>query len=271
MSRAYTIVVTGGRTGLGRTQVASNLAIALQQQDRSTVIVDLDIGLDNLRSALGITPSRTLAEALGGRASLDDLLTEGPGGIAVLRGGAELDQLPALSAAQAHNLLCVMVRMESLFDFIVLDAGVGSSLSALTFVRSAQEALILTSPDPDDMPAAYSALKMVGRRSPATAISLCVNFAASEDDAVAAQRLVGVARSFLYADLRMAGVLREDAAVALAERDERPVLLTYPTCMFAKDVVKLASYWTRQGAAEPALGLAERLAVELSPALSAVS
>lgn len=270
MTRAYTIVVTGGRTGLGRTQVAANLAIALQQQERSTVLVDLDIGQDNLRSALGISPPRSLAEALSGRARLEDLLAEGPGGIAILRGGAELEQVAALTSAQTRNLLGELVRLESRFDFIVMDAGIGSSLSALAFVRSAHEALTLTAPDADDMTAAYTVLKMVSRRSPGTAISLCVNFAASEDDAVAAQRLVSVARSFLHAELRVAGVIREDAAVRLAERAERPVLLTYPTCMFARDIVKLSSFWTRERAAEPALGLAERLAVELSPSLSAV-
>ena len=63
---------------MGKTQIAANLAIALAQAGKSTVVVDLDLGGSNLHSHLGL-PNRHagLGDYLRVRtADLKDLLVE---------------------------------------------------------------------------------------------------------------------------------------------------------------------------------------------------
>jgi flagellar biosynthesis protein FlhG len=66
------IAVTGGKGGTGKTSVAVNLATALAQMGRKTMLLDGDLGLANVDVLLGLTPRYTLEHVLKGERSLSD-------------------------------------------------------------------------------------------------------------------------------------------------------------------------------------------------------
>ncbi len=55
-----TIAVTGGKGGVGKTNVAANLAIAMAQLGKRVGILDADLGLANVDVMLHVNPRYTL-------------------------------------------------------------------------------------------------------------------------------------------------------------------------------------------------------------------
>ena len=82
-----TLAVTGGKGGVGKTNVSANLAVALAGMGKRTLLLDADLGLANIDVILGLNPTFTLADLVAGRCSLDDVIVEGPNGVLVVQIG----------------------------------------------------------------------------------------------------------------------------------------------------------------------------------------
>lgn len=60
------ISVTSGKGGVGKSNVVSNLAIALSMQGKKVLLIDADLGLGNLDVLLGLSPVYNLNHVLNG-------------------------------------------------------------------------------------------------------------------------------------------------------------------------------------------------------------
>lgn len=80
MHPVQVIAVTGGKGGVGKTNVSVNLSLALAELGRRVMLLDADLGLANVDVLLGLTPKHTLADVIEGRCELRDVLLQGPGG-----------------------------------------------------------------------------------------------------------------------------------------------------------------------------------------------
>ena len=58
------IAVTGGKGGVGKSNVSVNLAIALAEMGRRVVVLDADLGLANIDILLGISANKTIENVL---------------------------------------------------------------------------------------------------------------------------------------------------------------------------------------------------------------
>ena len=68
------VAVTGGKGGVGKTNVSVNLSAALGEMGRRTVLMDADLGLANVDVMLGLRPKKNIADVLEGSCSLSDVL-----------------------------------------------------------------------------------------------------------------------------------------------------------------------------------------------------
>ncbi len=57
--------VTGGKGGVGKTMIATNLALALRERNPKTILVDLYTQFGDIAAVLNLEPKRTLAELAG--------------------------------------------------------------------------------------------------------------------------------------------------------------------------------------------------------------
>ncbi len=70
MHPVQVIAVTGGKGGVGKTNVSVNLSLALADLGRRVMLLDADLGLANVDVLLGLTPKRTLADVINGECDL---------------------------------------------------------------------------------------------------------------------------------------------------------------------------------------------------------
>ena len=86
MPTARSLVFTSGKGGVGTSNLALNLAIALGEQGQRVALVDADFGLANLDLLCGLAPGCDLGDVLAGGRPLSDAIVPGPGEIRILPG-----------------------------------------------------------------------------------------------------------------------------------------------------------------------------------------
>ena len=65
-----TLALTSGKGGVGKSNIAVNLAITLALRGNKVCILDADTGLANINILLGVTPQYTLEHLLNGQKAL---------------------------------------------------------------------------------------------------------------------------------------------------------------------------------------------------------
>src|SRR5947207_8489775 len=80
------LLLTSGKGGVGTSNLALNLAIALGECGRRVVLVDADLGLANIDLLCGLAPATDLGDVLAGDCPLTDAVIHGPAGVRVLPG-----------------------------------------------------------------------------------------------------------------------------------------------------------------------------------------
>ena len=72
------LAVCSGKGGVGKTNVASNVAVALGSRGRNTCLLDADLSLANVDVLLGLQPRFNLSHVVNGEADLKSTILRGP-------------------------------------------------------------------------------------------------------------------------------------------------------------------------------------------------
>jgi flagellar biosynthesis protein FlhG len=158
--------VGGGKGGVGKSVVTSNLAVALAGRGQRCVVVDLDLGGANLHTVLGVpSPRRTLSHFVNGEvAQLSDVMcqTSIPN-VRLISGARALLAMANPKYSQKTKILRHIHQLD--VDHVLLDLGAGTSFNVLDFFLAAQRGIIVVEPEPTSIENAYEFLKAAFFRS----------------------------------------------------------------------------------------------------------
>jgi flagellar biosynthesis protein FlhG len=224
-----TLAILSGKGGVGKTNIAVNLAICLAARHSRVSLVDLDMGLANADLLMGLQPRYTLAQLVGGLRTLDEITIEGPAGVQFIPGASGLHQIANLSEFERQNLLVHLQKLEDNTDIIVFDCGAGISRNVIRFALAAHRTMVVTTPEPTAITDAYATIKTLQREQYRGTVGLLVNKVSSRSEAEATfRRVAGVARRFLNYPIAFLGYVLQDTAVVLAVQARCPVVVRYP-------------------------------------------
>ena len=88
IKRTRIVVVTSGKGGVGKTNLALNLAISLGELDKKVILLDADMGLANVDIILGMVPKYNLYHVIKQEKELKDIIMSGPKGVQIIPGGS---------------------------------------------------------------------------------------------------------------------------------------------------------------------------------------
>ncbi len=240
MSRV--IAVTSGKGGVGKTFFTINLAIALAAQGQRVFIIDTDLGTANIDVLLRLRPKYNLTHLLSGDKNLLDITLQGPGNIGVIPGGSGLQELTQMSDRQFAQVINSFNQLDGLADIILLDTGAGISRDVSNFLLASDEIILITTPEPHAITDAYAITKVMHNLHCQAKQMLVVNRAEHqiEADNIAA-RLSTVIQQYLKLEAEYLGYITDDRMISRSLKEQRPLMLSYPTSIPAKNINDIAN------------------------------
>jgi flagellar biosynthesis protein FlhG len=229
--RPRTIVVTSGKGGVGKTNIASNLGIILAGMRKSVMLVDADANLGNAEMVLGLSPRHRLSHVVRHEVDIDDALVGSYNGLKVLAGDSGKYDFPTLTAATQRQLLDTIYDAETPKEIVLIDTSAGLSDEILFFSVNSDEVIIITTPEPTAVMDAYAMVKLIQHTAQGRMplLRLIVNMAKSPREAEATFRnLESVIQHFLHEKIEFLGFLLHDAAVGKSVCAQTPVVIHAP-------------------------------------------
>ncbi|HEY2591787.1 MAG TPA: AAA family ATPase, partial [Steroidobacteraceae bacterium] len=169
------IAVTGGKGGVGKTNISINLAAALARAGRRVVLLDGDLGLANVDVFLGLSPRYTLAQVLAGERTLDEILIEAPQGFKVVPAASGLARLANLDAAAHLGLVQAFSSLAARLDALIIDTAAGIAHGVTQFSQAAQHVLVVICDEPASLTDAYALVKVLSKQHGVTRFRVVAN------------------------------------------------------------------------------------------------
>lgn len=223
------ITVTSGKGGVGKTNVTVNLAVCLSRLGFKVIILDVDFGLANIDLVFGITPTYSLADVINQNKNIDEVLTDGPGGIKFISGGSGVEELVNLNSSKLENFIKNITLLDNFCDIILIDTGAGLSESVMSFVMASDEVLVVTTPEPTSITDAYALIKMLANRDKTKKVNILINRAEDEiESKQVLNKLCVVSKRFLGFEINQLGYVQRDDVVIKAVKLQSPFTISFP-------------------------------------------
>jgi len=223
------IAVTGGKGGVGKSNVSINLSIALAEMGRRVVLLDADLGLANIDVLLGITSKRNISDVINGDCSLRDVLVEGPHGIKIVPASSGTQKMVSLNPLEHAGLINAFSELSQDLDVLIVDTAAGISDGVVSFLRAAQEIIVVVCDEPTSITDSYALIKLLNRDYDMYRFRVLANMVKSQEEGRHLfSKLTNVTERFLDVALQYVGCIPYDEAVKKAVQRQRAVLDAYP-------------------------------------------
>ena len=240
------VAVTSGKGGVGKSNIAVNVTLALARQGMRVVLIDADLGMANVDVLLGQHSRSDISHFLRHERSLAEVITAGPYGARFLFGGAGLCELAEITEVQLQYITSQLLDLEHTADLILIDTSAGADRMVLRFLLAADEVMVVTTPEPTAITDAYVLMKAYTMRHGDGVLHLVVNRADNEEEGYAVGRKLAQV---------VARCLQRPVDISQAVRQQQPLLLAFPRAAAAADIARLGANLLAGQTYTPAGGL----------------
>ncbi|WP_254458066.1 MinD/ParA family ATP-binding protein [Xanthomonas sacchari] len=237
-----TIAVTGGKGGVGKTNISVNLSMALADMGKRTLLLDADLGLANVDVLLGLTPKFTVADLVAGRCTLEEVLIDLPNGLMVVPAASGRRYMAELPPAQHVGLVNVFSELQRELDVMIVDTAAGITDSVLTFCQAAQDAVVVVCDEPASITDAYALIKVLSRERGVDRVQIVANMVRDLNEGrMLYDKLSRVCEKFLGdVSLNYLGCVPQDDWLRLSVQRQQPVVKAYPSSPSAQAIAEIA-------------------------------
>ncbi|MEM7100295.1 MAG: MinD/ParA family protein [Pseudomonadota bacterium] len=235
------VAITGGKGGVGKTNVSVNLGLALTQLERRVTLLDADLGLANVDVLLGLKPRHTLKDVLDASCSMRDVVVNGPLGLKVVPAASGLQEMVKLGPREHAGLISAFSEIAHNMDVLLIDTAAGISDEVVNFLCAAQEVVVVACNEPTSVTDAYALIKILNQQYGISKIRVVANMVRDEADGEAVfTKLQNVTDRFLDCALIYAGWVPHDDQLRRAVQKQKAVLELYPNSKSAEAFKRLA-------------------------------
>ena len=228
-SEITVISITSGKGGVGKTNIAANLAYLLAGLKKKTLILDADCGLANIDLVLGLTPKYNLYHVLKGERTLGETIVDGPGGIKILASSSGIQEMSSLSMEQKLMLQDELNAMQARPDIMLIDTSAGINDNVLYFNMVAGETIVVVTPEPTSLTDAYALIKVLYQRHAKKRFSLLVNMVKTPNEAKEVfMRMAQATNHFLNLAIEELGYVTYDENLPRGVKQQKLLAEIYP-------------------------------------------
>jgi flagellar biosynthesis protein FlhG len=236
-----TVSITSGKGGVGKTTLVCNFALQLARMGQNVLILDGDIGMANVDIMFGVRPRYTLKDLLISQKRIEEVLHQVDQRIWILPGGSGFNELQNLTESEKRTLLDQLSGLKQHFDIMLIDTAPGIDTNVMYFNTSAQEIMVIVTPDPSSFADAYALIKVLHKYHKEKRFSIIANQVRDEAEGLQVfQRLSDVCQKFLYVSLDYVGAVPSDVAVRRANKAQQLVIKSSPDALASGAIRKIA-------------------------------
>lgn len=235
------IAVTGGKGGVGKTNVSVNLGVAAAELGQKVMLLDADLGLANIDVVLGLHPKYDLSHVMRGECTLDEVLVEGPAGLKVIPGASGVQALAELSPAEHAGLIRAFSEVAADTELLIVDTAAGISDTVLSFSRASHEIVVVVCDEPASITDAYAIIKLLNRDYGHQRFRVLANMVrTAQEGRELYNKMCKVTDRYLDVTLGFMGAIPYDESLRKAVRAQRPVVQAFPRSRVAQVFRSLA-------------------------------
>ncbi|MCI6953381.1 MAG: MinD/ParA family protein [Spirochaetia bacterium] len=226
------IAITSGKGGVGKTNIAINMAIAYARIGKRVLLIDGDLGMANVNVLMNVIPKYNLLHVVNRQKSMAEIITKTELGFDFIAGANGFSRIANLTEEELEYFTREFATLDN-FDIILIDTGAGISNNVLQFVEAADEIIIVTTPEPTAITDAYGIIKIITTELALEAelkLKLLVNRVHSaEEGKRVSDRIINIAGQFLNYKLEYLGFVYDNSAVTTSVIRQKPFLEAMPS------------------------------------------
>ncbi|MDR3312657.1 MAG: MinD/ParA family protein [Spirochaetaceae bacterium] len=255
--KALVIAVTSGKGGVGKTNIAINMAIAYAQMGKKTVLIDGDLGMANINVILNIVPKYNLLHVINKQRKMSEIVEDTEFGFRFVAGANGFSSIANMTQIELELFAEEFCTIGNA-DIIIIDTGAGIAKNVLQFIAAADEVFVVTTPEPTAITDAYGIIKIIATEmfDKDIHLKLLVNRVHSADEAKRiSDRIINIVAQFLSFRIDYLGFIYEDPAVAQSVIRQKPFLIADPQSKSSLCVRHITGRLERIGIAAHAQGM----------------
>jgi flagellar biosynthesis protein FlhG len=239
-SKTRFVAITSGKGGVGKSTISSNLALLLSMSGLKVAVFDADIGLANLDVMFNVSAPKNILHVLKEEASLEEVIVPINDNLLLIPGESGEEIFRYCDASMFERVTAKTAVLDDI-DVMLIDTGAGIGESTQLFLRSADEVVVVTVPDPAAITDAYATIKVTARRRKDMKMILNQVNSAKEARAIF-EKIVQVGRTHIASDLDLEylGELSKDDKVAYSVKRRRSFVLDFPRSRPARELQMIA-------------------------------
>lgn len=248
------LAVTSGKGGVGKSNLAVNIAVEMANIGHKVILMDADLGLANVDILLGLRPEFNLEHVLNGERTLEEVMIEGPSGIKIIPAASGIQRMAELSVAENAGVIQAFSELNHPIDTLIVDTAAGLSDSVMAFTRAARDVIVVVCDEPASITDAYATIKVLSRDYKIDRFHVVANMAQSiQQGHELFAKLTQATERFLDVTLNFIGVVPYDEMLIKAVRRQKAVVEAYPRCRSSiafKKIVQKIDRWPTPSHAE---------------------
>jgi flagellar biosynthesis protein FlhG len=234
------VTITSGKGGVGKTNIAVNLAISLAQKGYKTCLFDADIGLANVNILMGIVGKYTLEDVISGSKILKEVIIKNWNNIDIIPGSSGVEQFETLEKKELENIISQFSKLDE-YDYIIVDTGAGISKAVLSFCLASSILIVAVVPEPTSLTDAYSLLKVLKFNGFKNQVHIIANRVKSENIGKKVfEKFRSTVNKYISLDLNYFGSIPEDESVLEAVSMQSPFIILFPDSPASKKIFQIS-------------------------------
>lgn len=241
------IAVTGGKGGVGKTNITLNTAISMAKMGKRVMVLDADLGLANVDVMLGLRVEKNLSHVLSGECTLDDVLVKGPHGVMIAPATSGTQSMTELSPTEHAGLIRAFSELRTDIDVLIVDTAAGISDMVLSFSRASQDIMMVVCDEPTSLTDAYALIKLLNREHGVFRFKIVANMVRDiREGQELFAKLSKVTNRFLDVALELVATIPYDENIRKSVRKQKAIVDAFPSSpasLAIKGLSEKALHW----------------------------
>jgi flagellar biosynthesis protein FlhG len=181
---------------------------------------------------LNLIPKFNLYHVIRKQKTMREIILDTEYGISIVAGASGFSKIANLNEEERQEFIDELETLSTV-DIIIVDTSAGVSNNVLDFIAAADDAVIITTPEPTAITDAYGIIKIIATEidNLNMGLKLVVNRVKSAADAKkVADRMTGIAGQFLNLKVEYLGFIYDDSMVSQAVIRQKPFMVLDPKC-----------------------------------------